>query len=269
MLAQRLMCPLAPPGIRSLGVAEGSLRMAAGTASLPLTTLLLWSPIDRNVRVQKVFNGYLRITNENFLDAYENSNSTEFTNLANKVKEAVSPALGQGAPSLLSALALPPHPGREDTAPFPPRSLGCRWRGLPGTWEGGPGPQGEEAAQAWAGGVVAALWPAVSLLSFPQLKLLYSGVPSLGPYHKESAVTAFRWVLGRRLGGISTVCVCLGGRELADCGVMEPRGLAWGAGHQALFFPQLTASCCLPGRGHRRGVARVTWVNAGDTGECR
>lgn len=63
------------------------------------------------MRVQKVFNGYLRITNENFLDAYENSNSTEFANLANKVKEA--------------------------------------------------------------------------------LKVLYSGVPSLGPYHKESAVTAF------------------------------------------------------------------------------
>ncbi|XP_006731231.2 suppressor of tumorigenicity 14 protein [Leptonychotes weddellii] len=75
------------------------------------TCFLVWHFQYRNVRVQKVFNGYLRITNENFLDAYENSNSTEFTNLANKVKEA--------------------------------------------------------------------------------LKLLYSGVPSLGPYHKESAVTAF------------------------------------------------------------------------------
>ncbi|XP_032724824.1 suppressor of tumorigenicity 14 protein isoform X1 [Lontra canadensis] len=73
--------------------------------------LLVWHFQYRNVRVQKVFNGYLRITNENFLDAYENSNSTEFANLANKVKEA--------------------------------------------------------------------------------LKVLYSGVPSLGPYHKESAVTAF------------------------------------------------------------------------------
>uniref|UniRef100_M3YBF7 Suppression of tumorigenicity 14 n=1 Tax=Mustela putorius furo TaxID=9669 RepID=M3YBF7_MUSPF len=72
---------------------------------------LVWHFQYRNVRVQKVFNGYLRITNENFLDAYENSNSTEFANLANKVKEA--------------------------------------------------------------------------------LKVLYSGVPSLGPYHKESAVTAF------------------------------------------------------------------------------
>lgn len=46
--------------------------------------------LDREVRVHKVFNGYLRITNENFVDAYENSNSTEFMNLASKVKEAVS-----------------------------------------------------------------------------------------------------------------------------------------------------------------------------------
>ncbi|XP_047546281.1 suppressor of tumorigenicity 14 protein isoform X1 [Lutra lutra] len=76
-----------------------------------MACLLVWHFQYRNVRVQKVFNGYLRITNENFLDAYENSNSTEFANLANKVKEA--------------------------------------------------------------------------------LKVLYSGVPSLGPYHKESAVTAF------------------------------------------------------------------------------
>lgn len=41
-------------------------------------------------------------------------------------------------------------------------------------------------------GAVAALWPALSLFSFPQLKLLYAGIPALGPYHKESAVTAFR-----------------------------------------------------------------------------
>lgn len=73
--------------------------------------LLVWHFQYRNVRVQKVFNGYLRITNENFVDAYENPNSTEFAELANKVKEA--------------------------------------------------------------------------------LKLLYSGIPALGPYHKESAVTAF------------------------------------------------------------------------------
>lgn len=73
--------------------------------------LLVWHFQYRNGRVQKVFNGYLRVTNENFVDAYENPNSTEFAELANKVKEA--------------------------------------------------------------------------------LKLLYSGIPVLGPYHKESAVTAF------------------------------------------------------------------------------
>ncbi|KAM5222732.1 suppressor of tumorigenicity 14 protein [Hipposideros larvatus] len=73
--------------------------------------LLVWHFQYRNVRVQKVFNGYLRVTNENFVDAYENPNSTEFAELASKVKEA--------------------------------------------------------------------------------LKLLYSGIPALGPYHKESAVTAF------------------------------------------------------------------------------
>ena len=53
-----------------------------------------WPCTDRNVRVQKIFNGYLRVTNENFLDAYENPNSTEFAELANKVKEAVSPTPG-------------------------------------------------------------------------------------------------------------------------------------------------------------------------------
>ncbi|XP_004689148.1 PREDICTED: suppressor of tumorigenicity 14 protein [Condylura cristata] len=76
-----------------------------------MTGLLVWHFHFRNVRVQKVFNGYLRITNENFLDAYENPNSTEFANLASKVKEA--------------------------------------------------------------------------------LALLYSKIPSLGPYHRQSAVTAF------------------------------------------------------------------------------
>ncbi|KAL0627175.1 Suppressor of tumorigenicity 14 protein [Plecturocebus cupreus] len=72
---------------------------------------LVWHSKYRDVRVQKVFNGYLRITNEKFVDAYEDSSSTEFVSLASKVKDA--------------------------------------------------------------------------------LKLLYSGVPVLGPYHKESAVTAF------------------------------------------------------------------------------
>ncbi|XP_053515462.1 suppressor of tumorigenicity 14 protein isoform X2 [Artibeus jamaicensis] len=83
-----------------------------GIFLLSLTTgLLVWHFQYRNVQVQKIFNGYLRITNENFLDAYENPNSTEFAELAKKVKEA--------------------------------------------------------------------------------LKLLYSRIPVLGPFHKESAVTAF------------------------------------------------------------------------------
>lgn len=51
--------------------------------------LLVWHFHFSNVRVQKVFNGHLRITNENFLDAYENSNSTEFKSLAIQVKEAL------------------------------------------------------------------------------------------------------------------------------------------------------------------------------------
>ncbi|XP_072585425.1 LOW QUALITY PROTEIN: suppressor of tumorigenicity 14 protein [Vulpes vulpes] len=89
--------------------------LVTGLAGLVLLSLvaclLMWHFQYQNMRVQKIFNGYLRITNENFVDAYENSNSTEFANLANKVKEA--------------------------------------------------------------------------------LKLLYSGVPSLGPYHKKSMVTAF------------------------------------------------------------------------------
>ncbi|XP_003795957.2 suppressor of tumorigenicity 14 protein [Otolemur garnettii] len=76
-----------------------------------LVGFLVWHFHYRNMRVQKVFNGYLRITNENFLEAYENSSSPEFISLANKVKEA--------------------------------------------------------------------------------LKLLYSKIPALGPYYKESAVTAF------------------------------------------------------------------------------
>lgn len=103
--------------------------------SIPLTTFLLCSPIDRNVRVQKVFNGYLRITNENFLDAYENSNSTEFANLASKVKEAVSLVPGQEALSPQSAPALPPSPRLKGHC-----SLHSRVPGLAcGSQEGGRG----------------------------------------------------------------------------------------------------------------------------------
>ncbi|XP_074159895.1 suppressor of tumorigenicity 14 protein [Sminthopsis crassicaudata] len=61
--------------------------------------ILVWHFNYQNVRVQKIFNGYLRITNENFIDAYENSNSTEFAHLANKVKEALK-VLYNGIPAL-------------------------------------------------------------------------------------------------------------------------------------------------------------------------
>lgn len=137
-----------------------------------------WPCTDRNTRVQKIFNGYLRITNENFLDAYENPNSTEFAELANKVKEAVSPTAGL------------------DLCP-------CRapWVGVGPTAVGrAPRAQDGGSSRGWGLGI-AALWPVLSLISFLQLKLLYNGIPVLGPYHKESAVTAFRWVLGRKLGG--------------------------------------------------------------------
>lgn len=84
-------CIAAPPGLLRAACGHWG---GTGLPSLSLTALLLWSRTDRTVRVQKVFNGYLRVTNENFLDAYENPNSTEFAELANKVKEAVSPVPG-------------------------------------------------------------------------------------------------------------------------------------------------------------------------------
>nr|XP_033775279.1 suppressor of tumorigenicity 14 protein isoform X2 [Geotrypetes seraphini] len=48
--------------------------------------LLFWHFGYRAVAVQKIYTGFLRITNVNFIDAYENSSSPEFTILAEKVK---------------------------------------------------------------------------------------------------------------------------------------------------------------------------------------
>ncbi|XP_049634302.1 suppressor of tumorigenicity 14 protein [Suncus etruscus] len=78
------------------------LALLVGCLLLALATGLLvwWHLQNPEVQEYKVFNGYLRITNENFLDAYEDPNSTEFANLAQKVKEALKvhysriPALG-------------------------------------------------------------------------------------------------------------------------------------------------------------------------------
>ncbi|XP_040390560.1 suppressor of tumorigenicity 14 protein isoform X1 [Cygnus olor] len=54
-----------------------------------VTGLLVWHFKYRNAPVQKVFNGHLRVLNWEFIDAYENSSSPEFTMLAKKVKSTV------------------------------------------------------------------------------------------------------------------------------------------------------------------------------------
>ncbi|KAM8927612.1 suppressor of tumorigenicity 14 protein [Pelodytes ibericus] len=61
-----------------------------GAALLSLTVgLLVWHFAYRNVRVQKVYTGYLRITNYDFSDAYENSSTPEFKELATKVTDSL------------------------------------------------------------------------------------------------------------------------------------------------------------------------------------
>ncbi|KYO35741.1 suppressor of tumorigenicity 14 protein isoform X1 [Alligator mississippiensis] len=54
-----------------------------------LVGLLVWHFKYRNVPVQKVYNGHLRILNWNFLDAYEDSSSSQFAMLSKKVKSTV------------------------------------------------------------------------------------------------------------------------------------------------------------------------------------
>lgn len=219
-----------------------------GAVSLALTTLLPLSLIDQNMRVQKVFNGYLRITNENFLDAYENPNSTEFANLANKVKEAVSPVPGRGTLSHLPGQHQPRW-GRRDTPLSAPRSLG--WRV---TWASrrslGRGPGRVGWALAWGQGCCLSLAYCEPPL-LPQLKVLYSRVPALGPYHTESAVTAFRCVLGRWLGGQRagsgiTVVLCVGLSATA-CGLPELCGPGWESPAPSLaLFSTSSVSVAVP-----------------------
>ncbi|XP_065273257.1 suppressor of tumorigenicity 14 protein [Emys orbicularis] len=51
--------------------------------------LLVWHFKYRRAPVQKVYNGHLVIVNMNFIDAYENSNSTEFAMLSKKVQHTI------------------------------------------------------------------------------------------------------------------------------------------------------------------------------------
>uniref|UniRef100_A0A8C4WQA0 matriptase n=1 Tax=Gopherus evgoodei TaxID=1825980 RepID=A0A8C4WQA0_9SAUR len=55
--------------------------------------LLVWHFKYRRAPVQKVYNGHLVIVNMNFIDAYENSSSTEFAMLSKKVQQTVRDSL--------------------------------------------------------------------------------------------------------------------------------------------------------------------------------
>lgn len=138
------------------------------------------------MRVQKVFNGHLRITNEIFLDAYENSTSTEFISLASQVKEAVSLVPGE----VLCPACPSSPPCTKDSSHL------CSQ--IPGLGVG----RGLRAVQGRGHfSFSASSKPCLS----PQLKLLYNEVPVLGPYHKKSAVTAFRCVLEVGVVGLTPV----------------------------------------------------------------
>ncbi|XP_053307831.1 suppressor of tumorigenicity 14 protein [Spea bombifrons] len=71
-----------------------------GAALLSLTVgLLVWHFAYRNARVQKMFTGSLRITNYPFIDAYENSTTPEFNQLAEKVTDMLK-TLYSGHPDI-------------------------------------------------------------------------------------------------------------------------------------------------------------------------
>lgn len=47
--------------------------------------------VRKDTKVKKMYAGSMNITNQDFKDAYENPNSTEFKALANQVTTQVSP----------------------------------------------------------------------------------------------------------------------------------------------------------------------------------
>lgn len=72
-----------------------NLSMRDGATSSPVGHILsrfftssfpTWLLSDKNAPVQKLYNGHLRLTGYRFIDAYENSNSSEFANLAAEVR---------------------------------------------------------------------------------------------------------------------------------------------------------------------------------------
>ncbi|KAM4651686.1 suppressor of tumorigenicity 14 protein [Discoglossus pictus] len=71
-----------------------------GAALLALTIgLLVWHFGYRSKPVQKVYNGFLRVTNYAFIDAYENPSSPEFAELSTKVMDMLQSTY-QGHPDL-------------------------------------------------------------------------------------------------------------------------------------------------------------------------
>lgn len=47
------------------------------------------SAVRKDLKLQKIYTGTLRITNQAFVDAYENPDSTEFKQLASQVMDQV------------------------------------------------------------------------------------------------------------------------------------------------------------------------------------
>ncbi len=54
-----------------------------------LVHVSLVSAVRKDLKLQKIYTGSLRITNQDFVDAYENPDSAEFKNLANQVMDQV------------------------------------------------------------------------------------------------------------------------------------------------------------------------------------